>query len=111
MGWDKTNGGLIYGYDIEGNLYDADKYYWVQAESLAAAALLAHRLKDEKYWQCYEKIWDYSWKYFVDHQYGAWYRTLTPTNEKYSDEKSPVGKTDYHTMGACYEVLNVIDEE
>ncbi len=25
-----------------------------------------------------------------------------------SDEKSPAGKTDYHTMGACYEVLNVL---
>jgi len=24
------------------------------------------------------------------------------------DEKSPAGKTDYHTMGACYEVLNAI---
>ncbi|CAF0794201.1 unnamed protein product [Adineta steineri] len=110
-GWDEINGGLIYGYDLEGNLYDGDKYFWVQAESLATAALLGDRLKDEKYWQWYDKIWDYSWKHFVDHKYGAWYRILTPTNEKYSDEKSPAGKTDYHTMGVCYEVLNVIDKE
>ena len=27
---------------------------------------------------------------------------------KYGDEKSPAGKTDYHTMGACYEVLNAL---
>ena len=33
---------------------------------------------------------------------------LARDNRKYSDEKSPAGKTDYHTMGACYEVLNVI---
>jgi len=52
----------------------------------------------------------YSWQWFVDHQYGAWYRILTRDNRKYSDEKSPAGKTDYHTMGACYEVLNVIPE-
>jgi mannose/cellobiose epimerase-like protein (N-acyl-D-glucosamine 2-epimerase family) len=44
----------------------------------------------------------------VDHQYGAWFRILDQRNEKYSDEKSPAGKTDYHTMGACYEVLNVV---
>jgi mannose/cellobiose epimerase-like protein (N-acyl-D-glucosamine 2-epimerase family) len=110
-GWDETNGGLIYGYDLQGNLYDGDKYFWVQAESLAAAALLAHRLNDEKYWQWYDKIWNYAWTYFVDHKYGAWYRLLTPTNQRYSDEKSPAGKTDYHTMGACYEVLNVIHQE
>ncbi len=110
-GWDEKNGGLVYGYDIEGNPYDDDKYFWVQSESLAAAALLGDRLNDEKYWQWYDEIWEYSWKYFVDHKYGAWYRILTPTNEKYSDEKSPAGKTDYHTMGVCYEVLNVIHKE
>jgi mannose/cellobiose epimerase-like protein (N-acyl-D-glucosamine 2-epimerase family) len=44
----------------------------------------------------------------VDHEFGAWYRILTRDNRKYSDEKSPAGKTDYHTMGACYEVLNVL---
>src|SRR5207253_981634 len=83
---------------------------WVQAESLAAAALLAVRTGLEKYWGWYDRIWAYSWQWFVDHQYGAWYRILTRDNRKYSDEKSPAGKTDYHTMGACYEVLNVIPE-
>ena len=47
-------------------------------------------------------------EHFVDHQHGAWYRILTPDNRKLTDEKSPAGKTDYHTMGACYEVLNVV---
>ena len=28
-----------------------------------------------------------------------------PTTASCSDEKSPAGKTDYHTMGACYDVL------
>lgn len=35
----------------------------------------------------------------VDHRYGAWYRLLDGDNRKYNDEKSPAGKTDYHTMG------------
>ncbi|HSC78918.1 MAG TPA: AGE family epimerase/isomerase [Chitinolyticbacter sp.] len=107
-GWDPRHGGLIYGYDLEGAPYDEDKYFWVQAESFAAAALLAHASGEEKYWQWYERIWDYSWRHFVDHQYGAWYRILAPDNSKLTDEKSPAGKTDYHTMGACHEVLNVL---
>jgi mannose/cellobiose epimerase-like protein (N-acyl-D-glucosamine 2-epimerase family) len=106
--WDGQRGGIVYGFAPDGGICDADKYFWVQAESLAAAALLAARTGDEKYWQWYEKIWAYSWEYFVDHKYGAWYRILSRDNQKYSDEKSPAGKTDYHTMGACYEVLNVI---
>ncbi len=52
--------------------------------------------------------WAYSWRHFVDHRHGAWYRILDADNRKYSDEKSPAGKVDYHTMGACYEVLNVV---
>ena len=106
--WDDEHGGIVYGFAPDGSVCDGDKYFWVQAESLAAAALLAKRTGDEKYWQWYERIWDYSWKHFVDHQHGAWYRILTRDNRKYSDEKSPAGKTDYHTMGACYEVLNVV---
>ncbi|QLG88846.1 AGE family epimerase/isomerase [Chitinibacter bivalviorum] len=107
-GWDAQHGGLIYGYDLAGAPYDEDKYFWVQAESFAAAALLAERTGEEKYWQWYDKIWAYSWEYFVDHQYGAWFRILSPANQKIDNEKSPAGKTDYHTMGACYEVLNVL---
>ncbi|HTA64130.1 MAG TPA: AGE family epimerase/isomerase [Xanthomonadaceae bacterium] len=106
--WDGEHGGLCYGFAPDGTVCDPDKYFWVQAESLAAAALLAHRTDDASYWDWYERLWRYSWKHFVDHRHGAWYRILDRRNRKYSDEKSPAGKTDYHTMGACYEVLNVL---
>ena len=106
--WDEVRGGLYYGFDTEGRVCDDDKYFWVQAESLAAAALLAQRTGEARYWDWYERLWTYSWRHFVDHRYGAWYRILDADNRKYSDEKSPAGKTDYHTMGACHEVLGVV---
>lgn len=106
--WDAQRAGLYYGFDPDGEVCDDDKYFWVQAESLAAAALLAQRSGDDRYWQWYDKLWAYSWAHMIDHHYGAWYRILDADNRKYSDEKSPAGKTDYHTMGACYEVLNVL---
>ena len=103
--WDEARGGMVYGFAPDYSICDDDKYFWVQAESLAAAALLAQRTGEEKYWTWYDKLWTYSWQHLVDHRYGAWYRILDADNRKYSDEKSPAGKTDYHTMGACYEVL------
>lgn len=106
--WDHEYGGIYYGFAPDGTIYDSDKYFWVQAESLAAAALLAAHAGDASYWDWYERIWAYSWRHFVDHRYGAWYRILTRDNRQYSDEKSPAGKVDYHTMGACYEVLKVL---
>lgn len=112
-GWDRPHGGLVYGFAPEGSpatdthmkVCDGDKYHWVQAESLAAAAVLAERTHDGGYWDWYDRLWAYAWEHFVDHQYGAWFRILGPDNRKLTDEKSPAGKVDYHNMGACYEVL------
>lgn len=106
--WDHKNGGIFYGFGPEDEICDSDKYFWVQAETLATAALLATRTGDSAYWDWYDRLWDYSWRHFVDHEHGAWYRILTADNRKYSDEKSPAGKVDYHTMGACYEILTVV---
>ena len=107
--WDGAHGGIHYGFAPDGSICDAHKYFWVQAESLAAAALLGARSGDASYCDWYERLWAYSWEHFVDHQYGAWFRILGPANETLTDEKSPAGKVDYHTMGACYEVLNVLE--
>jgi len=111
--WDTSHGGLFYGFSHDAlhhkwPVCDHDKYFWVQAETIAAAALLAQRTGEGGYWDWYDRVWEYSWQHFVDHQHGAWYRILSHDNRKLSDEKSPAGKTDYHTMGACHEVLNAL---
>ena len=108
MGWDAESEGLFYGFSPNGDICDKDKYFWVQAESIAAAAVLANRTGDDYYWEWYDRIWSYSWKHMIDHKYGAWFRILDSNNNKYDDLKSPAGKTDYHTMGACYEILKII---
>ncbi|MFT4929134.1 MAG: mannose/cellobiose epimerase-like protein (N-acyl-D-glucosamine 2-epimerase family)/sugar [Phenylobacterium sp.] len=107
--WDHQHGGLIYGFDPEGHWCDDDKYFWVQAESFAAAALLFEATGEAQYLTHYHSIWQYSWDNMVDHVHGAWFRVLRRDNSKYSNEKSAAGaKCDYHTLGACFEVLNVM---
>ncbi|MEC9482307.1 MAG: AGE family epimerase/isomerase [Halomonas sp.] len=108
-GWDDEHGGLVYGVDLQRRHCDADKYFWVQAESLAAAAMLAEATGEARFWRWYERIADFSWRHMVDHRHGAWYRILTPDNRRYSDDKSPAGKVDYHTMGACYDILPILE--
>lgn len=106
IGWDSENGGLVYGFAPDHKICDDDKYFWVQAESFAAAALLYRATQESTYQHAYNTIWQYSWEHFVDHTYGAWYRVLTVKNEKYSDQKSAAGaKCDYHTLGACFDVM------
>lgn len=108
--WDQRHGGIHYGFGTDGAICDGDKYFWVQAESLAAAAVLGARTGELRYWEWYDRIFAYSWDHFIDHRHGAWYRLLSADNRKLGPEKSPAGKVDYHTMGACYEVLNVIGD-
>ena len=82
----------------------------MQAESFAAAALLAVRTGKSEYWAWYERIWEYCWRYFVDHEEGAWFRILDPANLNHTREKSPAGKTDYHDIGASFDVLRALGE-
>jgi mannose/cellobiose epimerase-like protein (N-acyl-D-glucosamine 2-epimerase family) len=127
-GWDGEFGGIVYGFapeslrqaspargapvadvaDAATWFCDDDKYFWVQAEAIAAAARLFAATGDTRYRDWYERTWRYAWQHLVDHRYGAWYRILDRRNAKYDDEKSPAGKTDYHTMGACHDVLAVM---
>lgn len=104
-GWDHEHGGLIYGYSPELKPYDTDKYFWVQAESLASAWRLWRSTQDPIYLQHYHATWQWSWENMVDHTYGAWYRIVDQRGGKLEDTKSPAGKTDYHTMGACWDVM------
>jgi len=109
--WDEQYGGLIYGFDPQGVCCDNDKYFWVQAESFAAAAMLYQVTEEPQYLEHYQSLWQYSWQHMVDHQHGAWFRVLKHDNSKYSDQKSAAGaKCDYHTLGACFEVLRVLGD-
>lgn len=104
--WDNEYGGLFYGFSPDGDICDSDKYFWVQSESIASAAMLFNETQDDKYLMFYDKLWEYSWEHFVDHKEGAWYWLLKNDNSHYSNQKSVSGaKCDFHTIGACFKVL------
>ncbi len=106
--WDDQRGGMNYTFAPDGRILDRDRYYWVLSETFAAAAVLALRTGDQRYWDWYDKVWAFSDRHFVDHEYGAWYRILDGDNQKYDDLKSPPAKTDYHPLAACYETLQAM---
>ena len=105
-GWDAEHGGLIYGFAPDRTPCDSDKYFWVQAESFASAWRLWRATGDDAFLQQYQTIWAWSWQHLVDHQHGAWFRIVGADGRKLEDTKSPAGKTDYHTMGACWDVMD-----
>ena len=106
-GWDAVYGGVIYGFGPDRQACDSDKYFWVQAESFASAWRLWCATGNPLYRQQYDAIWTWSWQHLVDHVHGAWFRVVAADGAKLEDTKSPAGKVDYHTMGACWDVLSV----
>jgi len=104
-GWDSECGGIGYGVSPEGGYCATEKYFWVQSESFAAAWRLYKATHDKVYLAHYNRIWQWSWDHMIDHEYGAWYRVRARDGSKVDNRKSPYGKTDYHTMGACWDVL------
>lgn len=111
VGWDERYGGLVYGVAPDGTFASADKYFWVHAEAFAAAYRLFKITGETRYIEDYDRIWDYSMEHLVDHQYGAWYRLVNREGQKIDNQKSPMGKVDYHTLGACWDVLDRIEAE
>jgi mannose/cellobiose epimerase-like protein (N-acyl-D-glucosamine 2-epimerase family) len=105
MGWDEEFGGIVYGVAPDGNVCVSEKHFWVQAESFAAAWRLYKATNDETYLDDYRRIWRWSWTHMVDHKYGAWFRVRNRDGSAIDNKKSPLGKTDYHTIGACWDVL------
>jgi len=110
--WDATHGGLVYGFGPDKTWCDDDKYFWVQGESIASAALLFEATGEAKYRERYNALWRYAWDNFVDHRSGAWYGLkLTRDNLRYNNEKAVAGgKCDYHTLVSCVEALRVFPE-
>ncbi len=105
QGWDEEFGGLVYGFAPDGSFSDAHKYFWVHAEAFAAAWRLYRLTGESNYLDDYNRLWDYSWQHLIDHENGAWFRLRTREGAAVDLLKSPPGKTDYHTMGACWDVL------
>ncbi len=104
---DLAYGGMHYAFGPDDKIYDADKYHWVQCETLAAIACLAIRTGKERYWQDYDALWTFSWNHMIDREGACWYRICSPAGKPLSNIKSPAAKTDYHPFGACYEILRV----
>ncbi|WP_409432276.1 AGE family epimerase/isomerase [Litorimonas sp. RW-G-Af-16] len=106
-GWDAEFGGIFYGVDPCGKVCADEKHFWVHAETFATAWRLYHLTRDERYMKDYQRIWCWSWKHLIDHKNGAWFRVRKRDGSPITNKKSPLGKTDYHTLGACWDVLEV----
>jgi mannose/cellobiose epimerase-like protein (N-acyl-D-glucosamine 2-epimerase family) len=107
LSYDSEHGGLVYGFGPDMKWCDEEKYFWVQGESMATAALLYQATGEAKYVERYVNLWRYCWDSWVDHKHGGWIGFKKTRDNRSFDNKKAVagGKCDYHTLVACIEAL------
>lgn len=104
-GLDK-DGGLWYEYDPQENHLITEKHWWPQAE-LWIGFVNAYQLTNEqKYLDIFEKNWEFTQKYIIDHQNGEWFWGIDKDYQKIEKDKAGFWKCPYHNGRACIEVIN-----
>jgi N-acylglucosamine 2-epimerase len=80
LGWDRQHGGILYFVDIEGKppeqLEWDMKLSWVHNEALYACLLAYHLTGSPKYEEWFERILEWTLKYFPDRELGEWFGYL-----------------------------------
>jgi sulfoquinovose isomerase len=100
--WEPEQGGFAYTVDFEGRRLNRDRYHWVHAEAVGAAAYLADATGETGYEDSYRTFWDFVDDRFIDHARGGWYYVLTPENTPKHVPGVVTGKPDlYHALQAC----------
>ena len=91
--------GFVYTTDWDGNAVVQDRFHWVVAEAIAAAAALRARTSDDRYSELATTWWAYAERYLFDRTYGSWHHQLNASNQVI-DTVWP-GKPDlYHAVQA-----------
>jgi N-acylglucosamine 2-epimerase len=111
-GWDKEYGGIRYITNFDWtpchNLEADLKLWWPHGEALYALLLAWARTGREDLGQWYEKVHDYTFKYFPDPEYGEWFGYLNRDGSRVWSAKANGWKGFFHlprVLFRCYQVL------
>lgn len=118
FGWDKQYGGIFYFLDIKGyppqQLEWDQKLWWVHLEALVALSKAYSLTKNQKVWDWYEKVHEYSWNRFADSKNGEWFGYLNRQGEAHLSLKGGKWKGCFHVPRAmyhCWQAFEKIENE
>lgn len=118
-GWDKEYGGILYFTDLDNRPCEQlewdMKLWWVHNEALIASLMAYAITKNEKYWERFELVHNYSFNHFADNEYGEWYGYLHRDGTVSHTQKGSLWKGPYHLprcLMFCEELLsNIADNQ
>jgi mannose/cellobiose epimerase-like protein (N-acyl-D-glucosamine 2-epimerase family) len=78
-GWE-AHGGFVYTTDWSGRPVVRDRFHWVVAEGIGAAAALHAATGEPRYEAWYRTFWDFADLHLRDREHGGWHSELDPDN-------------------------------
>ena len=112
-GWDAREGGIFYFLDIKGfppqQLEWDQKLWWVHAEAIVCMLKAYHHTGDERCWQWFERLHEYTWAHFPDKENGEWFGYLNRQGEVLLPLKGGKWKGCFHVPRSLYQASRILD--
>jgi mannose/cellobiose epimerase-like protein (N-acyl-D-glucosamine 2-epimerase family) len=98
-GWEEPAGGIVYTTGLDGRPVVRDRFHWVVAEAIGAAAVLHAATGEPGYRRWQERLLAYARTRLADGERGSWHHELDPENRPAA--RTWQGKPDvYHALQA-----------
>ena len=113
-GWDRQYGGIFYFLDVKGyppqQLEWDQKLWWVHLEAIISMLKGYLLTGDDRCWQWFEKLHDYSWEHFPDKKNGEWFGYLNRRGEVLLSLKGGKWKGCFHLPRALYQGWRTLEQ-
>lgn len=113
-GWDQEHGGIFYFLDVQGyppqQLEWDQKLWWVHIETIISLLKGYLHTGDEKCWEWFKKVHDYTWKHFPDPENGEWFGYLNRQGQPLLPLKGGKWKGCFHVPRGLYQSWNTLQQ-
>jgi len=109
-GVDWEYGGIFVEGPNDGPATQTLKEFWQQAEALTGFLDAVLLFAEQRYWDAFEKIFDFVWDKNINHEVGEWYALLERDGRVKWDYLGHEWKISYHTVRAVIESLRRLRE-
>lgn len=101
-----SKGGMIYEKNLDTHHLDADRHWWVQAETVVGYMNLYQHFGDEDALQKALDCWEFIKARLMDKEHGEWYWSIRADDTVNREEdKAGFWKCPYHNGRMCMEVM------
>lgn len=99
-------GGMMYELHADTAAVDADRHWWVQAETIVGYINLYQHFGDKLSLARAMQCWQFVKQHLIDHKNGEWYWSLrTNGSVNRDDDKAGFWKCPYHNGRMCMEII------